>query len=193
MVVGFKNYLHNQCISPLKLWVWLPLIARCTQYNSMCPAQVCGFFWVLRFPPPIKLTPLYNWTISLCGVQQHDPNLNPTIISISALSYVHSISRNGEVWAHINLFNSTAFYLSSCTKSVKWVVIQLCVGVSMLPRSTIWCLILRLFRQCDICFISFYSPYISDKTIVLSSLLRFTASNSPFGVLYLSSFIIVKQ
>jgi hypothetical protein len=28
---------------------------------------------------------------------------------------------------------------------------------------------------------------------VLSSLLRFTASNSPFGVLYLSSFIIVKQ
>ena len=137
MVVGFKNYLHNQCISPLKLWVWLPLIARCTQYNIMYPASGLWLSRSTTFPPPIKLTPLYNWTISLCGVQQHDPNLNPTIISISALSYVHSISLNGEVWAHINLFNSTAFYLSSCTKSVKWVVIQLCVGVSMLPRSTI--------------------------------------------------------
>jgi len=140
----------------------------------------------LRFPPPIQLTPLYNWNIGLCGVQQHDPNLNPTIISISTLTYVHIISLNGEVWAHKNVFIST--------KPVKWVVMHLCVGVTILPRYL--CLIVMLFRQCDIFFSSFYSPYISDKVIVLFVLLRFTASAYPVGVIYPYSCIdnsIVKQ
>jgi len=29
------NYLYNQCISLLKLWVRIPLMARCTRYNIM--------------------------------------------------------------------------------------------------------------------------------------------------------------
>ena len=29
------NYLWNQCLSPLKLWVQIPLMARCTRYNFM--------------------------------------------------------------------------------------------------------------------------------------------------------------
>jgi hypothetical protein len=29
------NYLCNQCLSPLTLWVWIPLMARCTLYNIM--------------------------------------------------------------------------------------------------------------------------------------------------------------
>ena len=29
------NYLCNQCLSPLKLWVWSPFMARCTRYNIM--------------------------------------------------------------------------------------------------------------------------------------------------------------
>jgi hypothetical protein len=29
------NYLYNQCLSPLKLWVRTPLMARCTRYNIM--------------------------------------------------------------------------------------------------------------------------------------------------------------
>ena len=29
------NYLCNQCLSPLKLWVRIPFIARCTRYNIM--------------------------------------------------------------------------------------------------------------------------------------------------------------
>jgi hypothetical protein len=28
-------YLCNQCLSPLKLWVWIPLIMTCTRYNFM--------------------------------------------------------------------------------------------------------------------------------------------------------------
>jgi hypothetical protein len=33
--VWIYNYLCNQCISPLKLWVWTPFMARCTRYNIM--------------------------------------------------------------------------------------------------------------------------------------------------------------
>jgi len=29
------NYLCNRCLLPLKLWVRIPLMARCTQYNIM--------------------------------------------------------------------------------------------------------------------------------------------------------------
>ena len=29
------NYLCNQCLSPLTLWVWIPLMAMCNRYNIM--------------------------------------------------------------------------------------------------------------------------------------------------------------
>jgi len=29
------NYLCNQCLSPLKLWVRTPFMVRCTRYNIM--------------------------------------------------------------------------------------------------------------------------------------------------------------
>jgi hypothetical protein len=35
--------------------------------------QFGGFLRVLRFPPPIKLAPWYNWTIVESGVKQHNP------------------------------------------------------------------------------------------------------------------------
>jgi len=46
-----KNYPCNQCLSPLKLWVRIPLMARWTRYNIM------WYMWlrVLLFPPPMKL------------------------------------------------------------------------------------------------------------------------------------------
>ena len=36
--------------------------------------QVGGFLWVLRFPPPIKLIPQYNWNIIESAVKHHKPN-----------------------------------------------------------------------------------------------------------------------
>ena len=45
------NYLCNQCLSPLKLWVWTPFMVRCTRYNIMwwslsvtCDSTVVFFF-----------------------------------------------------------------------------------------------------------------------------------------------------
>jgi hypothetical protein len=48
------------------LWIQTLFMARCTRYNIMwkfvCDLrQVGGFLWALRFPPPINLTPRYNW------------------------------------------------------------------------------------------------------------------------------------
>jgi len=53
------NYLCNQCLSPLMLWVRISIRARCTTLcDKACQwlAKVSGFLRVLRFPPPIKLT-----------------------------------------------------------------------------------------------------------------------------------------
>ena len=37
------NYLGNSCLLPLKLWVQIPLMARCSWYNIMC--KVCWWFF----------------------------------------------------------------------------------------------------------------------------------------------------
>jgi hypothetical protein len=59
MVVGFiTTYICNQCLSPLTLWVRIPL-RRAALYTTLCD-KVCqwlgGFLQVLRFAPSIKLT-----------------------------------------------------------------------------------------------------------------------------------------
>ena len=64
------NYLCNQCLSPLSLWVRIPF-RRVVLDTTLCD-EVCGF---LRFLPPIKLTaPRYNWNIVESGVKHHIPN-----------------------------------------------------------------------------------------------------------------------
>jgi len=54
------NYMCNQYLSPQKLWVRAPFMARCTPYNIMWSSlSVTCYRSVLRFPPPIKLTLRY--------------------------------------------------------------------------------------------------------------------------------------
>jgi hypothetical protein len=61
VTISYYNYLCNQCLSPLTLWVRI-LLRRGVLDTTLCDkvchwlAQVCGFLRVLRFPPPIKLT-----------------------------------------------------------------------------------------------------------------------------------------
>jgi len=52
------NYLCNQCILQLKLWVWIPFMARRTHTTKFVSdlRHVGDFPQILRFPPPIKLT-----------------------------------------------------------------------------------------------------------------------------------------
>ena len=78
------NYLYNQSLSTLKLWVRIPLMERCTWYNIM--------WWSLWFTPgtPVSSTnnwpPLCNWNIVESGVKQHNPhhshdNMNLTLLA----------------------------------------------------------------------------------------------------------------
>ena len=82
------NYLCNQCLSLLKLWVLAPLMARCNRYNIMW--KVCQLLAICHwFSPgtPISSTnKTYihdicsdNWNIVESGVKHHSPNPKPTI------------------------------------------------------------------------------------------------------------------
>jgi hypothetical protein len=42
--------------------------------------QLGGFLRVLRFPPPIKLTPRYNWNIVESGIKHHQTNIKQELI-----------------------------------------------------------------------------------------------------------------
>ena len=65
LVLSSKIYIFilpcNLSLSPLKLGVRIPLMARCTRYNIMWYSlsvtcdRSANFLRVLRFPPPIKI------------------------------------------------------------------------------------------------------------------------------------------
>jgi hypothetical protein len=80
------NYLCNQCLSPLTLWVRNLFMARCPRYNIMWQSlsvtcdRMMVFFWVLRFPLPIKLSTRYSWNIVESGVKDNKQNKNNHII-----------------------------------------------------------------------------------------------------------------
>ena len=56
-----SDYMCKQCLSPLTLWAWIPLMARCTRYNFLwynCFSELQqddSLLRVLRFLQTIKL------------------------------------------------------------------------------------------------------------------------------------------
>ena len=90
-----NNYLCNQCLSPLKLRVRIPQMARYTVlYTTLCD-WVCQWFATgLSFSPgtPISSTNktdrhIFNWNIVESGIKLHNNNLNPTKIYVKI--YIH--------------------------------------------------------------------------------------------------------
>ena len=91
------NYLCNQCLSPLMLWVRISIRARCT---TLCDT-VCQWLAAGRwFPPgpPVsstkkKLSPRYNWNIVESGVntnkQTYDLNTNLFIYFAQDLTHLY--------------------------------------------------------------------------------------------------------
>ena len=84
------NYLCSQYLSPLKLWVWIPLMARCSRCNIIWSilSVLCGrsviFYGYSAFP---NWPPLYNWNIGESGFKRHNPN--PSV-------FEHTFYRNSE-------------------------------------------------------------------------------------------------
>ena len=62
------------CISPLKLWIRFPLMARCTRYNIMWSKLTVGFTGYSGFLHQWNLPPRYNWNINESGVKHNNPN-----------------------------------------------------------------------------------------------------------------------
>ena len=79
MVVEFYNYLYNRCLSPLKLWVWILLMARCTRYNIMWSSlsvncdRSLSFSGYSSFLHQWNWPPRYNWNIFESGDKLHKP------------------------------------------------------------------------------------------------------------------------
>ena len=66
------NYLCNQCISLLKLRVWILLIVRILN-TTLCD-KVCQWLAAGQwFSPPIKRRPQYNWNMVKRVVKHHNP------------------------------------------------------------------------------------------------------------------------
>jgi hypothetical protein len=72
-----SNYLCNQCISPLTLWVRIQLMARWPRYNSM------WYIWLVACGRSVLFSaflhqwnrlPRYNWNIVESGVKHHNLN-----------------------------------------------------------------------------------------------------------------------
>ena len=71
----------NQCQSPLKLWVRIPLMMKSIRYNIMIKLvsdfrQVSGFLGYSGFLHQ------YNWDIAQSGVKHHNPNSLAIIITV---------------------------------------------------------------------------------------------------------------
>ena len=75
------NYLCNQCLSPLKLWVGIPFMARCTRYSIMALINK-AWQWLAAgqwFSPPIKKNCTHIATI-LLKVALTKPNLSTKFV-----------------------------------------------------------------------------------------------------------------
>jgi hypothetical protein len=111
MVIGFIN---SYAISAYHHWCcefesWL---GRCVQHYVIKFGRVLqhvgGFIRVLRFPPPIKLTPRYNWNIVESGIK-HQQTFNKQITLYHIMLYrthlamsrtrTHNVS-DGMHWLH---------------------------------------------------------------------------------------------
>ena len=88
--IWIYNYLWNQCLSPLTLWVGIPLlwgVLEATLCDKTCQWLATGRWFSLR--TPISSTnktdhaPRYNWNSVECGVKQHYPNHSPKVKQIS--------------------------------------------------------------------------------------------------------------
>jgi hypothetical protein len=89
------NYLCNQCLSPLMVWVRISIGARCTTSCDKVCQWLATDLWVLRFPPPINWPPRYNWKIVEIGIIHHHTNNKHVIPLNFPTFFIYSLSLSG--------------------------------------------------------------------------------------------------
>ena len=101
-----NNYLCNQSISPLKSWVWFPIMVRCTLCEKVCQSLAAGQWFSPGTPASFtNKTDFNDWNI---GVNHHNSNpfssLNRNKRDVEVWSIVIDQSRNKsdvDVWSII--------------------------------------------------------------------------------------------
>ena len=98
------NHLYNQCLSLLKLWVLIPLMARCTWYK-ICD-NVCQWLAAVRLFSPGTPVSASNKT------GRHDIAVILLKVALNTISLTHSTSQIGDPiikWnPEINFFELTS-------------------------------------------------------------------------------------
>jgi hypothetical protein len=92
------NYLCNQCLSPLMLWVRISIRARCATLCDKSLSVTCdrsGFLRVPWFPPPTRASPEYltQWPLTY---DLENNNISWRSISPISKPYFVKKSSNGE-------------------------------------------------------------------------------------------------
>jgi len=112
------NYLCTQCLSPLKLWVRIPLMARCIRYNiiymwwslSVTYDRSVVFYGYSSFLHQQSWPPWYSWNIFESGVKQQK-------------------SINQSYWPsrwHLMIYNVYCLLALSCHKHNSDIMFTLC-------------------------------------------------------------------
>jgi len=81
-----NNYIYNQCLSPLTLWVRILLrrgILDATLCDKVCQRLATGRW----FSPPKNIPPRYSWNIVESGVKHHTP-LNLQLIWVFIIMWL---------------------------------------------------------------------------------------------------------
>jgi hypothetical protein len=99
VIVRIYNYLCNQCLSQLKLWVWITLMASWTRYNIMWYSLSVTYD---RFLPPITLTSSLearnyiflvtkiDWLVfQLLSWSEHETKIHVSIVKKEALIWTY--------------------------------------------------------------------------------------------------------
>jgi hypothetical protein len=134
------NYLCNQCLSPLELWVWTAFIARCTRYN-ICD-KVCQWLATGRWFSPGTLfsstnkIDRHNITEILLKVVLNTINLNLKLKSIRIIWLTNTnISRSDvSIITHTDVRSISILTLRVVlTDSNIKTFINICLTVTALP------------------------------------------------------------
>jgi len=75
-------------VQEIPLWVWIPLMARCTWCNKVCQWLAAGRWFCPGTRPPVSSTDYwYSWNIVESGVKHHsiNPHIKPNLVGVVPL------------------------------------------------------------------------------------------------------------
>jgi len=108
------NYMCNQCLSSLKLWVRIPFMARCARYN-ICLSVICDKSVVFSGTPvsSINKTDRHNITELLLKVALNTINQPNQSFSLSHCIFSRSLIYGFwlSLWYLQNFFKAKSTYL----------------------------------------------------------------------------------